>query len=300
MMGLNERTKALGGLVVVAFGYSLLSVFSRWLSLGFAPFTQVYLRLLGALLLSLIVFRKKIRFVKIATVPKNDWLPLLMMGVLGYGLMVYFVTMGALRTSLLNVSVILATVPFFSYIMGIFFLKDKWDSRVVGLAVVSMMGVSITASNSWIPRLSNFGSGELFVLVSAFLLAIYSVGRKLLSDHLNNQEITITVIGLALVTTWMLAIISGEELNWHAFWIPLVMAGLIGGSALNIICTFLESYSFEKLPVVVGNQMLLLENLFSPIIGYFMYREGVGVYQLVGAMIIVGSVYVNNKLADGD
>ena len=112
MKWLTGRNEAIGALVLVALSYTIMNVVSRWLSLGFEPFTQVYLRLLGALLIAGIVFRKKIRWNKINSVPKKDIGPLVVMGVFGYGIMVYFVTLGALNTSLLNVSIIMAMVPF--------------------------------------------------------------------------------------------------------------------------------------------------------------------------------------------
>ncbi|MFA5894848.1 MAG: DMT family transporter [Candidatus Shapirobacteria bacterium] len=295
MKWLTERNEAIGALVLVAFGYSILSVVSRWLSLGYEPFTQVYLRLLGALLMAGILFRKKIRWQRIKDIPKSDYKPLLVMGVFGYGLMVYFVSLGALNTSLLKVSIIMAMVPFFSYVMGIFFLKDKFDIKVTLLAFLSLYGVSVLAGNSIIPNISGFGKGELFVLISAFLLATYSVSRKLLSTHLNNQEITMVVMFLAFITTLLLAIVKGEKMELANLAIPLVFFGFILGSTLNIVCTFLESFAFQRLEVVVGNQILLLENLFSPVLGYFLYKEGLGLWQIIGAVVIIGSVYLNNK-----
>lgn len=300
MKWLTERNEAIGALVLVAFGYSILSVVSRWLSLGYEPFTQVYLRLLGALFMAGYLFRKKIRWSRIKGTPKSDYKPLLIMGVFGYGLMVYFVSLGALNTSLLKVSIIMAMVPFFSYVMGMVFLKDKFDIKVTLLALLSLYGVSVLAGNSIIPNISGFGKGELFVLVSAFLLATYSVSRKLLSEHLNNQEITMIVMFLAFVTTLLLAIISGEKMILGKMLIPLVFAGFVLGSTLNIVCTYLESFAFQRLEVVVGNQILLMENLFSPVLGYLLYREGVGVYQLLGAAVIVLGAYLNNKLSSNE
>lgn len=293
----GKRNLAIVSLVAVAFGYSVLSVVSRWLSLGYEPFTQVYLRLLGAIVMAGYLFRKKIRWSKIKNIPKSDYKPLLVMGVFGYGLMVYFVSLGALNTSLLKVSIIMAMVPFFSYIMGIFYLKDKFDMKVTLLALLSLYGVGVLAGNSLLPNVSGFGKGELFVLISAFLLATYSIGRKLLSDHLNNQEITMVVMTLAFATTFLLAVINGEKMVLGNIMIPLVFVGFVLGSTLNIVCTFLESYAFSRLEVVVGNQILLMENLFSPILGYFLYNEGVGIFQLIGASVIVVGAYLNNKLS---
>lgn len=296
--GITNKNKSLGALVFVAFSYALMSVISRWLNLGFQPFTQVCLRVFGAFLLTIIIFRRNIRYHNILKTPKSDWAPLLTMGVLGYGVFVYFITMGALNASLLNVSVILATVPFLSYLLSLIFLKVKFNFNALLLALFSLIGVSIIASKSLVPNISGFGKGEVFVMIAALLMATYSISRKMISAHLNNQEITIIVITLAFLTTFVLAMLSGEKLIWSRFTIPIVVVGLVIGSVLNIACTFLESFSFQHLEVVLGNQILLLENLFSVILGYFLYKEVLDIYQLIGGLIIVGSLYLNNRYSE--
>lgn len=296
MKMVSNKNKSILALVVVAFFYVVLNVVVRWLNLGFQPFTQVYLRLFGAFVLLITVFKKNISFGKIVKTPKKDWLPLVVMGVLGYGMMVYFVSVGALKTSLLSVSIILGMAPFFSYFLSLIFLKDVFKLEKVLLTLLSLFGVSIMASGSFSIKLMGFGTGELMVLISAILLAAYSVGRKLLSEHLNDWEITAVVMFLASVTAFLMAVARGESFSTRGFAIPIVIAGLILGSFLNAIGTFLENFSFKHLDVVLGNQILLTENLFSLLLGYFLYGEVFNFNQLIGALVVIISIYLNNRL----
>ncbi|MGH7249625.1 MAG: EamA family transporter, partial [Minisyncoccia bacterium] len=95
-MNLSKKTQALIALCITALGYSLLSVVARLMSKGFTPYTQVYLRIGLGFVLSLIIFGKDIDFKKIQRIGKKDWLLLLLMGTVGYGLAVGFVTLGVL------------------------------------------------------------------------------------------------------------------------------------------------------------------------------------------------------------
>jgi len=127
-------------------------------------------------------------------------------------------------------------------------------------------------------------------------MATYSVGRQMLSKNLNNQEITIVSMFIAGVSGIILAIISGEHLNISSLFNYQVLIGLSIGIFFNIVSTFLGNYSFEHLDVVVGNQLLLTESIFSIVIGYFLYHEILTLPEIVGAVIVIISVLFGIKL----
>src|SRR6266404_349133 len=118
-MALSVKQKAILALCIVAFSYALLSVAVRLMGAGFGPFTQVYLRIGLGCLLTAIFFYKKIRFSRFPRISRRDWLFLLLMGTLGYGLSVDFVTLGTLHTKLLDVAVIASTTPFFIFLFSV-------------------------------------------------------------------------------------------------------------------------------------------------------------------------------------
>src|SRR4030043_360176 len=95
------NTPAIAALVTTAALFSLFSIVSRLMSLGFEPFTQVYLRIAGGALIAAIVFAKDIRLSKIPHVPAKDWGVLILMGTIGYGVAVYFATLGSIQAKLL-------------------------------------------------------------------------------------------------------------------------------------------------------------------------------------------------------
>lgn len=92
-----------------------------------------------------------------------------MMGIVGYGLMVYAITRGALLTTLLNVSVLFSTVPIFVYLLGVIFLKRRWRYLILGLLFLSIWGVGVLSSGQIIPSLSGFGVGDWWVYHQLFL-----------------------------------------------------------------------------------------------------------------------------------
>jgi drug/metabolite transporter (DMT)-like permease len=134
-----------------------LSVAARWLDTSFGIFTQVYIRIFLAMVATIIIFPRDIRWGNIKALNIKDWLVLLLMGIVGYGLMIFAITKGALITTLLNVSVLFSTVPIFVYLLGVIFLKRRWRYIILGLLLVSIWGVGVLSSGQFIPAYQAWG-----------------------------------------------------------------------------------------------------------------------------------------------
>lgn len=293
----NQRL-AIWALVAVAVGYALLNVSIRLMDSGFEPFTQTYLRILFGAILGFFIFRKHIRAKVIKLLPSRDWLVLLLMGVVGYSAGVLFVTLGAINAKLVNVSVLTSTIPFFVAIYAFFVLRKRTSKKLLLLLAVSFVGAAMVATKAFPPVLENIGMGEVFVLLSAAAFAWYSVGRKMLTDRLNNYEIAVLTMAIAAVSSFVVAMAAGEPLNLAAFLDPLVLLGLVIGIGFNIVASLFENFAFQHISVVIGSQLLLLENAIAPALGFLLYHEVFGVYEGLGALLIVGSVLMASRLSD--
>lgn len=258
--------------------------------------TQVYMRILLATIALTIVFRKNIRWSHITKTPPRDMWILLTMGTIGYSIAVYFVTLGAINAKLVNVAIIFASVPFFSYLYAFIFLKKPFTIKLTTPLLLSLMGISFVATKSFTPKLASFGLGEWFTLIATATMAWFYVGRKLLSKHLNTQEITVLLMAIAALSGWILALIRRETFSLSAFANPHVLLGLVIGGLMNVIVNPIEIYAFDHLDAVFGSQILLLENVFALLFGYFLYSETVSLPEIIGGLIVVGSVYIANKL----
>lgn len=293
----KNQKLAVWALVAVAVGYAFLNVAIRLMDVGFGPFTQTYLRILLGALLGFLIFRKHIRVEVVRNLPVRDWLVLLLMGVVGYSAGVLFITLGALNAKLVNVSVLTSTIPFFVAIYAFFVLHKRTSKKLLVLLLVSFIGAAMVATKSFPPALDNLGIGEIFVLMAAAAFGWYSVGRKMLSDRLNNYEIAVLTMFIAAGSSLLVAMVSGEALNPAAFLDPLVLLGLAIGIGFNIVVSLFENFAFQHISVVVGSQLLLLENAVAPAVGFLLYSEVVGIYEAVGALLIIGSVALSSKLA---
>jgi drug/metabolite transporter (DMT)-like permease len=294
------RTLALWALFIDSFGYAALGANSRLLNIGFEPMTQVYVRVMVGFLISFVLFRKQIRIQTIKLIPRKDVFWLLMMGVFGYALSVWFITLANLTTKLVNASIIFSTVPFVVYIYSYFLFKEKIKIKAILLLILALYGVAVVSSKSLIPNVSHLGWGELFAFCSVLAAGWWSMGRKKLSDTLNNQEITVLTMLIAAITGMAIALMKGEPLSLHSFTVPTVLIGVGIGAILNILLTFVESFSFKHINAVLGNQILMTSSVFSLILGFVFYHENVSVPEIIGGIFIFISVLWANTLLETD
>lgn len=292
----STRHLSIGFLIIVAASYTFLSIGSRLLAEGFQPMTQVYMRIAIATIVLIGTFRKQLRWNRLRSIASKDLWILFTMGTLGYSIAVYFATLGALNAKLINVAIIFASVPFFSYIYAMLFLKKQFDVKLTALLSISLLGISFVATKSFIPKLETFGTGEWFTLLATATMAWFFVGRKLLSKHLNTQEITVTVMAIAAASGFILALLRKETFSLTAFTNPHVILGLFIGGVMNVIVNPIEIYAFDHLDPVYGSQILLLENVFALLFGYLIYAETVSVPEMIGGAIIVICVYIANRI----
>ncbi|HSX01489.1 MAG TPA: DMT family transporter [Candidatus Saccharimonas sp.] len=283
--------RAVAALVAVAVSYAALNVAIRLMSPGFGPITQTYLRLLVGVIIALIIFRRQLRLQALRTIPLRDWAVLILMGTVGYSLGVIFVTLGALHAILINVSVLTSTIPFFAAIYAFLVLRKPTPRHLLGFLVLSFIGAAMVATHTFPPALHNLGLGELYVVLSAACFAWFGIGRQLLTRHLNNAEITVATMSIACLSSLIGAVFTGETLHPEAFLNPLVLLGLAIGAICNVMATQFENFAFQHINVVAGSQILLLENAVSPVAGYLLYAEVPTSYEVLGALLIIGSVY---------
>ncbi len=103
-------------------------------------------------------------------------------------------------------------------------------------------------------------------------------------------------MAIAAVSSLVVALIAGESLNLAAFLDPWVLLGLAIGVGFNIVVSLFENFAFQQISVVAGSQILLLENAFAPVLGFVLYAETFGAYEVAGAVLIIGSVIVSTYI----
>ena len=290
-MVLSNKQKGILALIGLAFTYASFGFFTRYLSVSFGFFQQLYLRILAGLVIGFLIFGKNFNFSKLKKITTSEWLLLIFRAAAYYLLGAALFNKAVLLTKISTVAFI-GSIPM-TAILGFLILKEKTTLKKIFFLTLSFIGVVIISINSF----SNFswGQGEILALISVFFVSLSIVFRKYQTKLLNNVEITQIQLFIAFIFIFITSSLMKEGLpinNWNGSVFFIVsIAGLA-----NVLMIFFTNYGFEKVSTIVASNLLTLEMFFAVLFGFLFFREIPSVKEFFGGILILFSVVQMNKL----
>lgn len=288
----SDREKGVLSLVLLALVFASMGLFARYLATGFLLFQQVYLRMLAALVVGVIVFRKQIDFSKYKRVPLKDW-ALIILRAVCYSLFgIILFTQAIIITKYANVSFI-GSLPM-TAVLGFILLGEKFTWKKAFYVLLAFVGVVMISVADY-SHLFDWGKGEILTLISTVFFSLSYIARKWQSNLLNNKELTVINFFVAFLAVFLVSIFKGDGLP-VAGWDWGLLLAVIGAGAFNTANVFLTNYGFQKVEAVLASNILTLESFFAIILGLIFYREVPQLKDLIGGVIITIAVIAMNKL----
>jgi len=290
---MTKQQKGIGALILMTFLGSLMGVWVRSLGEHFKLYQQVTVRAFSGFLIGFLIYGSKIRFQEFKSLSRKDLIFILLRSIsaiIGIGLY----SLAVMTTKFANVSFIfsLPTTAF----LGVIFLKEKLNSRKLALLFIGFLGtLLITMKLDDISNLT-FGRGEMLAFIATFFYSFSYITRKWFSPKLNNFEITESVSFFCIIFAFLVSQIAGDgireftTLSLHNL-ITIILAGLT-----FISIGYFSSYGFERVEAIIANNILILESVFSLLIGFFVYRETLTLKETIGGLIIILSAYGMNRI----
>lgn len=291
---MSEARKGALALVLLAFLYSCMGLFVRFLDTDLAVFQQTYLRILGAVLFGAILFWPKLNFRKILIISKHDWwIVFLRAAMFAVGVVFFTYAFTSHDTSYSNATFI--TVFPLLPVLGYLFLKERLSVRAAMWVLLGFVGVGLVAISDPTQLLS-WGKGEIFAIISAIGFDMSYIARKWQSDYLNEQESVVLIFLIeGLLVLGASFFVSEPALTPASFGLMTMVVVAIS-SLFNVGNLFLTGYGFKRVSASVGGNIITLETLFALMFGIFLFAELPTVQELLGGALIVLSVYQVNRL----
>lgn len=291
-MNLSNKQKGILALVGLAFTYASFGFFTRYLSLSFGFFQQLYLRILAGLIIGFLMFGKNFYFSKLKKITRAEWFLLVFRAVSYYLLGATLFNKAILLTKISTVSFI-SSLPI-TAILGFLILKEKINFKKILFLFLSFIGVVIIS----VKDLSNifiWGNGEILALLSVIFVSLSIVFRKYQTKLLNNIEITQIHLFIAFIFILVSSLITREGLpiaNWNGnVFLIILLSGLA-----NVLMIFFTNYGFEHVKTSIASNILTLEMFFAVLIGLLFYREIPSLKEIIGGILILFSVIQMNKI----
>jgi drug/metabolite transporter (DMT)-like permease len=272
-------------LVAVAIFYGITAVLARYLAINNDVFEQWYLRYGIAFLTSLIIFYGKIQYKKFLHLPKKEWFVLLIRVLIGNVAAVVLYTLAAQDAKIGPVAFMQA-FPSLA-LLAVIIMHEKLTMKKGLLVLLSFVGVIIVVVENSHDLLS-LNIGEIYSLISGVLFSFMFITRKWHTGILNNQEITIALLGLGFIANYLLSIIIYRHFfvamdHWSVQFVAILFFASIAGVG-NF---FFLNYGFERVSGIIAGNILNLEQVFGPLFGYIFYHELLTSREIIGGVIIL-------------
>lgn len=291
-MKLSDKQKGILALVGLAIVYASMGIFVRYLSLSFAFFQQIYLRLFTAVVIGFLIYNRSLNYQKLKKIKPEEWLLLIFRATTYYLLGLALYTKSILLTKISTVSFI-GSIPM-TAILGMLLYREKITYKKVAFLLLSFIGVVIISVKDF-SSIFDWRLGELLALISVIFTSLSIVLRKNQSKLLSNNEMSQIIITIAFIMLFFTSFFAKESLPLTGWNTGSMLIVIIAGLA-NTIMIFLTNYGFEKIQTVIAANILTLEMFFAVLIGLMFYREIPSLKEIFGGVLISFSVIQMNKL----
>jgi drug/metabolite transporter (DMT)-like permease len=189
-------------------------------------------------------------------------------------------------TSIANAQVTLYSWPIWAALFGFIFLKEKICRPQASLLAIAFFGLIIMFSQSSFnfhdKHFLGIAAMALSAIIHSFVVIIfkkYGTGYQSL-EIVFFQNLLASIIFLPLV----FPIIPSLTLN------QIFISSLLG-LCVGIIAFSLFFSAVKKIKTASAAQITYIEPLCGIMFGYFLYKEAINQYQIIGAVLILGSTF---------
>ena len=291
---LHATTGGLFAVATLALIFGLTAIFARYLSTGTKLFEQWYLRYGLMFILSIVVFHRHVNFRKFLNLPPKEWAVILFRAAVGSVLAVSLYTVAA-REAKIGVVAFMQVIPS-TALLGIVLFHERVSKVRAVTILLAFVGASLVVIGN-LHDLTDINIGALWSLASGILFSLQLVTRKWHSKTLNNQELTVAIIGSGFVMNYLLSLVFYHRMfvstaGWNLqFMTVLLLAGCLG--VANI---FLINYGFEHVSAVIAGNVLALEAVTGALLGFIIYHETLSLRDIIGGLTILSAVFLTNLL----
>lgn len=209
---------------------------------------------------------------------------------------IYFIAenYGIVYTSSSFAGIIISIIPIAGILFDVVLLHSKAEKRHILCAVFSVLGVFLTAADA--KDMNSSAKGLILLLIAVTASALFYVFSKKSSTHYSPLERTYVMFGVGSVVYLTIAMIQCrghyQQYIWDAVMQPVFWGSILYLSVVSSVVAFLLlNFGNNYISVSQASLFANLSTVISIVAGVVVLGESVTLVQLVGAAIILISVY---------
>jgi drug/metabolite transporter (DMT)-like permease len=283
-------------LFLTAFIWGGTFVAARVVARDVPPFTASFLRFIIASFFLILLILKQEGY--LPALKKNQWLPAVLLGMTGIFAYNAFFFLGLKTVTASRASLIIACNPVIISILSALLFKEKMTpSKMVGI-VLCLAGAIIVISrgNPLEIMQGNLGWGEFYILGCVVSWVAYSlIGKVIMNDLSPLAAVTWSCL---IGTLALLLPACSEGFPIHLGQVAIVdWAGLFYLGFFGTVLGFIWYY--EGIRAVGPSRAAVFIN-FVPVsgvfLGWLLLNELINLSLILGAVLVIGGVYLTNRV----
>lgn len=208
---------------------------------------------------------------------------------------------GIALTSSAFAGTIIAVVPLVGVILDVVIMHVKVSKKQIICAIASIIGVAVTTLGA--EGMKSSAMGVLYLLIAVSSGAFFYVFSKKSGEYYNPLERTYVMFGVGSAAYLLLGLVQsiGEfdtlvipAVTSFAFWRSILYLSVVSSIGAFMLLNFCSSYISVSEASIFAN----FTTVISIIAGVVIMHEKFTIAQVIGAVIIVGSVYISSVSGD--
>lgn len=221
---------------------------------------------------------------------------LLLGGITG-GSLYFFTENTALEITLAtNVAFIVCTAPLLTTILSlVIYKKEKATRGLIGGSLLALIGVALVVYNGrFVLKISPLG--DFLTLLAALSWAFYSLIMKKMANRYRTTFITRKIFFYGVLTILPAFLLHPWQFSLSGLLQPSVLFNLLFlGVLASLLCFVVWNIVLKQLGTVRASNYIYLNPLFTLIGSAAFLGEQLTVIALIGAVLILGGVYLAGK-----
>ena len=269
-------------------------IIGRYLHEDVEPVQLAFFRWSGAAIIIFpILFNN---FAKISKAIKENFLVLNVLAVLGITAFNTILYVALNYTKATNALLINSFVPIIILILSLFILKVKIRKvQLLGILLSTFGVIFLILRGDFSTLLTlKLNQGDLFVLISSFTWALYSVLVKFRPKELSDFEFFTSIVYIGLFWLSLVYMLMGYSIKEDIY---LVQNHYVAFIYVALFPSVISYYFWHKGIHEIGanktGQFTHLMPLFGSILAYLFLNERLSLYHIIGAVFIGTGIYLS-------
>ena len=276
--------------------FSTHEIIGKFIDSSITPIAITFYRfIIGGLLISIYVFFNRNKFLPVINL--KYIIICSCVGALNVCISMYSLQLAIFYGQASFAAIIIGANSLFVSIFGFFILKEKLSSKNVICLIVGCigMGIVILGNFSNIGDSKNVLLGVFFAVLASITFALYTVLSKqqILKSNIhffNSVAFSAGAIFLLIFGVFTNQDMSlGKDLN-------IIIAVIYLGVVVTCLAYFLLFEGIRNINSSIGASFFFLKPVFVSILAYFLLNETLNLTQILGIVVVFGSMTVQLKL----